>query len=132
MDGGIRTGSLAIVPAILKLIAGIDELKGSWLALGRIAPERLIALRRVATIESIGSSTRIEGAKLSDQEVEAVLAGIEARSFASRDEQEVAGCAAVMDTVFAHYAEIALTENHIRKLHRDLFAALIEGWASPR
>ncbi|MDZ7645605.1 MAG: hypothetical protein U5K76_16090 [Woeseiaceae bacterium] len=53
-------------PAILKLIA---EFKGAWLALGRISPERLTALRRVATIESVGSSTRIEGAKLSDRDV---------------------------------------------------------------
>ncbi len=121
MDGDIRSASLGIVPAaILKLIAEIDEFKGAWLALGRIAPERLTALRRVATIASVGSSTRIEGAKLSDKEVEVLLAGIEARSFASRDEQEVAGYAAVMDTVFASFGEIALTENHIRQLHRDL------------
>ena len=55
-------------------------------AIGRIAPARLSALRRVATIESIGSSTRIEGAKLSDREVERLLANLDIRTFASRDE----------------------------------------------
>jgi Fic family protein len=120
MNGGIRTETLAITPAILKLIAEIDEFKGAWKAIGRISPERLTALRRVATIESIGSSTRIEGAKLSDQEVEALLANLEFKAFASRDEEEVAGYARTMETVFAHFKEIALTENHIKQLHRDL------------
>src|SRR3546814_1530031 len=55
--------SLQISPEILGLIAGIDEFKGAWRALGTLAPDRLSALRRVATIESIGSSTRIEGSR---------------------------------------------------------------------
>jgi Fic family protein len=120
MDGGIRTDTIAITSAILKLIAEIDEFKGAWTAIGRISPERLTALRRVATIESIGSSTRIEGAKLSDKEVEALLTGLEIKEFASRDEEEVAGYAETMETVFTHFKEIALTENHIKQLHRDL------------
>ena len=120
MDGVIRTKGIEITPAILKLIAEIDEFKGAWTAIGRISPERLIALRRVATIESIGSSTRIEGAKLSDKEVEALLTGLEAKAFASRDEEEVAGYADTMETVFSDYEELALTENHIKQLHRDL------------
>jgi len=120
MAVGIRTDTLAITPAILKLIAEIDEFKGAWTALGRISPERLTALRRVATIESIGSSTRIEGAKLSDKEVEALLTGLEIKKFASRDDEEVAGYAETVETVFAHFKEIAPTENHIKQLHRDL------------
>ncbi|MDX1440739.1 MAG: Fic family protein, partial [Rubricoccaceae bacterium] len=119
-DGGLRTDTLAITPTILNLIAEIDEFKGAWTAIGRISPERLTALRRVATIESIGSSTRIEGAKLSDREIERLLTGLEVKEFASRDEEEVAGYADAMETVFAHYDQIALTENHIQQLHRDL------------
>jgi Fic family protein len=64
------TDSLRITPEVLGHIARIDEFKGAWRALGTLAPERLTALRRVATIESIGSSTRIEGARLTDREVE--------------------------------------------------------------
>lgn len=119
MDG-IRTHTLSITPRMLKLIAEIDEFKGAWAAIGRIPPERLRALRRVATIESIGSSTRIEGAKLSDQEVEQLLSGIEIKAFASRDEEEVAGYAAVMEMIFKSNSEISLTENHIKQLHREL------------
>lgn len=105
---------------MLSLVAEIDEFKGAWRALGTLAPERLSALRRVATIESVGSSTRIEGSRLSDREVEQLLANLEIKAFASRDEQEVAGYADVMETVFASWSEITVTENHIKQLHRDL------------
>lgn len=118
----LKINSLEITPEILSLIAEIDEFKGAWRALGTLAPERLSALRRVATIESIGSSTRIEGAKLSDKEVERLLTNIEIRKFDTRDEQEVAGYAQVMETVFTHFEAIDLTENHIKQLHRDLLA----------
>jgi Fic family protein len=122
LEGSLNVATLRITPAFLRLIAEIDEFKGAWQAIGRIAPERRSNLRRVATIESIGSSTRIEGARLSDREVEQLLSGLDVRSFASRDEQEVAGYAAVMETVFAHYEAIDLTENHVRQLHRDLLS----------
>lgn len=120
MGMAIRTDSLEITPEILALISELDEFKGAWKALGTLAPERLSALRRVATIESIGSSTRIEGSKLSDKEVERLLSNLEIKKFETRDEQEVAGYAEVMEMVFAHSNEIDLTENHIKQLHRDL------------
>jgi Fic family protein len=118
----LRTDTLEITPEILRLIAGIDEFKGAWRALGTLAPDRLSALRRVATIEGIGSSTRIEGSRLSDREVEQLLARVEVRSLLTRDEQEVAGYAEVMELIFSAWAEIAPSENHIRQLHRDLLA----------
>lgn len=116
----MNTGSLEITPEILRLIASIDEFKGAWAAIGRISPDRLNSLRRVATFASIGSSTRIEGAALSDREVEQLLSRLGKTEFASRDEEEVAGYARVVELVIANYAEITLTENHIRQLHRDL------------
>ncbi len=115
-----RAESITITPDILALIVEIDEFKGAWRALGTLAPERLSALRRVATIESIGSSTRIEGSKLSDREVERLLSKLDIRSFATRDEQEVAGYADAMETVFRSWQDIPVTENHIKQLHRDL------------
>ena len=115
-----RTDTLQITPEILNLIAGIDEFKGAWRALGTIAPDRLSALRRVATMESIGSSTRIEGSKLSDREVEMLLSNLEIKSFATRDEQEVAGYADVMALLFESAQDIPFTENHIKQLHQTL------------
>jgi len=120
LDVGFDPSTLAITPAILALVAELDEFKGAWRALGRLAPDRLSALRHVAAIESAGSSTRIEGAKLSDREVERLLSNIEIKSFATRDEQEVAGYAEAMELVFKSFDAISLTENHIKQLHRDL------------
>ena len=116
----IKTDTIQITQELLGLLAEIEEFKGAWRALGSIAPERLSALRHVATIESIGSSTRIEGAKLTDREIEHLLSKLDIKSFANRDEQEVGGYADVMETVFQAWADIPITENHIRQLHRDL------------
>ena len=116
----LRTESIHITHELLALLSEIDEFKGAWRLLGTLAPERLNALRRVATIESIGSSTRIEGSKLTDREVEHLLAKLEIKKFASRDEQEVAGYAEVMETVFHAFSDIPITENHLKQLHRDL------------
>ena len=116
----IRADTIQITPEILGLIAKIDEFKGAWRALGILAPDRLSALRRVATIESIGSSTRIEGSKLSDREVERLLSNLRIKTFTTRDEQEVAGYAEVMDRVFSSWQDITFTQNHLKQLHRDL------------
>jgi Fic family protein len=112
--------ALKISPEMLRLIAEIDEFKGSWRMMTTLAPERLAVLKRVATIESIGSSTRIEGAKLTDAQVEALLGRLEQKAFASRDEQEVAGYAEVMDAIFDSYANLPLTENYLKQLHTML------------
>lgn len=111
---------IAVTQELLKLIAEIDEFKGKWEALKILSPERLRQLRKVATIESIGSSTRIEGAKLTDMQVETLLSNLTSTSFKSRDEQEVAGYAEAMDIIFQAYEDITITENHIRQLHQTL------------
>jgi Fic family protein len=116
----LNTTTLNISPDLLKLISELDEFKGAWRAFSTLSPERLSALKRVATIESIGSSTRIEGSKLSDREIERLLSKLEIKKFESRDEQEVAGYAEVMETVFNSWEHIPITENFIKQLHRDL------------
>nr|WP_306264569.1 Fic family protein [Pararhizobium sp. IMCC3301] len=116
----IQLKSLVITSDILNLISEIDEFKGAWRALGTLAPERLSALRHVATIESVGSSTRIEGSHMSDRQVETLLSNLANRQFDSRDEQEVAGYAEVMELIFHSWPDIPVSENYIRQLHRDL------------
>jgi Fic family protein len=112
-----EVNNITITPEILKLIAEIDEFKGRWKVIETLAPEKLTSLRRIATIESVGSSTRIEGSKLNDLEVEKLLSGLQTNAFASRDEQEVAGYADAMDMIFEDYEAITSTENHIKQLH---------------
>ena len=106
-----------ITKEILRLISEIDEFKGEWKALGNLAPNRLRALKKISSIESIGSSTRNEGVKINDQEVEQLLSGLDTKSFRSRDEEEVAGYAEVMNLVFESFKEIPVTENHTKQLH---------------
>jgi Fic family protein len=120
MDYLIFLERLSITPEMVQLIAEIDQFKGSWQAFKQMAPEQLNALKHVATIESVGSSTRIEGAKLSDNEVEKLLGGLNTQSFRSRDEEEVAGYAYTLETIFANYEHIPLTENYIKQLHAML------------
>ena len=105
---------------LVKLVAEIDEFNGRWQAVQNMSPERLKQLRHVATIESVGSSTRIEGAKLTNVQVETLLSNLTSTTFASRDEQEVAGYAEAMDLVYQSYDDLRLTENHIRQLHQTL------------
>ena len=116
----LKTDTIQITQELLAIMSEIETFKGAWHFLSTLAPERLTALRHVATIESIGSSTRIEGSRLSDRDVEHLLANLEIKSFTSRDEQEVAGYAEGMETIFHAWKDIKFTENHIRQLHRDL------------
>lgn len=111
---------IIITPEILKLIAEIDEFKGRWDALNKLSPARLDSLKKVATIESIGSSTRIEGVKLTDQEIADLLSKLSIKSFRSRDEEEVAGYAEAINLVFDSYNNIPLSENYIKQLHSIL------------
>ena len=107
-------------PRMLRLLARIEEFRGTWRARGTLPPHQLNSLRHIATIESIGSSTRIEGSALTDREVESLLRGVGVRRFATRDEQEVAGYAEAIELIINSHGSIPLSENHIRQLHRDL------------
>lgn len=119
-----KTPTLSVVTSheMLRLIAAIDEFKGRWEALNTLLPERLLALRHVATIESIGSSTRIEGVKLTDRQIETLLSNLQRHAFKSRDEQEVAGYAEAMNLLFQSWEELTLTENHLKQLHSVLLS----------
>ncbi len=109
--------NIKITPAMLSQIAEIDQFKGAWTGLSRLRPEQLRGLRRISTIESIGSSNRIEGNKLSDAQVETTLSHINKKTLRSRDEQEVAGYAELMNIIYDDWSVIPLSENHIKQLH---------------
>ena len=109
----LNANSFVFERELVLLLMEIEEFKGSWKAYGNLAPERLTELKRIATIESIGSSTRIEGAKLTDGEVASIMAGLSTQSFRTRDEQEVAGYALLMNEIFESWEEMPLSENII-------------------
>ena len=116
----LKIGELSITPQMLSAIAEIDEFKGEWKNMGNLNLEKLLSLKKVSTIESIGSSNRIEGNKMTDKEVEIFLSNVKMKSFGSRDEEEVAGYAELMDTIFENYEVIPLSENYIKQLHKIL------------
>jgi Fic family protein len=109
--------NLVLTADLLRLVGEIDEFKGAWKAFGNLAPDRLATLRHVTTVESVGASTRIEGAKLSDREIDMLLSNLDLGSFRTRDEQEVAGYAEATKLVFDSWKDIPLSENHIKQLH---------------
>ncbi len=111
---------ITITNEILNLISEIDEFKGKWRALNTLSPDRLRMLKKSATIESIASSTRIEGVKLTDIEVETLLSNLNKTLFKSRDEEEVVGYSDAMDLIYESFEELELTENHIKQLHHIL------------
>ena len=113
---------ITITTEILKLIAEIDEFKGRWEALGAISRDVLTSLKKSATIESVGSSTRIEGSRMTDRQVETLLANIKIQKFTSRDEQEVAGYGKVMNMIFDSWELLDLNENHLLQLHSTLLS----------
>ena len=116
----INEKNIAITTQMLALIAELDEFKGAWSGFAKERPIQLKSLKKVSTIESIGSSNRIEGNKLTDTQIEKLLNAIGTQSFRSRDEEEVAGYADLMNIVFDHFETIPLTENYIKQLHQSL------------
>ncbi len=108
------------VAEMSRLIGELDEFKGHWRRVAEVRAERLAQLRQVTTIESTASSTRIEGAELSDAEVARVLEGLHVDSFRARDEAEVRAYGELLNLIFESHSAIALTENHIKQLHGNL------------
>lgn len=106
--------------AVIRKIAFIEAFKGQWQTIERQGSRHLRALRKIATIQSIGSSTRIEGATLTDKEVEQLLRNMKITKFETRDEQEVAGYYEALDLILENHKEVDITENHIKQLHKTL------------
>lgn len=98
----------------------IDSFKGTWKAIEGHQNKYLKELRKIATIESIGSSTRIEGATLTDEEVKTLLKSVKISRMQSRDEQEVVGYYEALKTILENYADIDLEERYIHQLHSIL------------
>lgn len=105
---------------ILTKISQIDEFKGRWHGSLRLSPQILGRLKAWVVITSTGASTRIEGAKMTDEEIDRFLRGLHAKAPVSRDEQEVAGYADLIGRVFDHYSDIALSESWILQFHSIL------------
>ncbi|KPK32763.1 MAG: hypothetical protein AMS24_03185 [Chlamydiae bacterium SM23_39] len=101
-------------------IAQIDELKGRWIAGVQLNTHVLARLKRSTLITSTGASTRIEGAKLSDEDIEKLMRGLDVQRFTDRDKQEVKGYFELLENVFNAWKSIKFSENAIKHFHKEL------------
>jgi Fic family protein len=109
------------LPALIwNKLAQIDELKGQWIAGAKLSPQVLGRLKRSVLITSTGASTRIEGARLSDQDVEKLMKGISLQKFSNRDKQEVKGYFDLLQNVFDAWEHIRFSESAIKHFHKEL------------
>lgn len=107
-------------PEILSKIAKIDEIKGRWTEGVNLSPQLLGRLKKSVLITSAGSSTRIEGAKLSDQDVENHIKGLNISKFSDRDKQEVQAYYELLENIFNAWATISFNESAIKHLHLEM------------
>lgn len=105
---------------IVSILAAIDEVKGQFKAALKMSPQAITSLKQLTLITSAGASTRIEGAKLNDAEVEKIMRGLSVSKFVDRDSQEVQGYLETLQNVFDHYKSLPLRESLILSLHKEL------------
>jgi Fic family protein len=105
---------------IWSLINQIDLLKGQWIGGARLNPQALGRLKRSVLVTSTGASTRIEGAKLSDEDIEKFMRGLSRQKFADRDKQEVRGYFELLEKILTSWKHIPFTEGVVKQLHREL------------
>lgn len=109
--------SSTVYQQLMQQLSIIDSFKGNWKAIELQHSKHLRELRKIATIESIGSSTRIEGATLTNIEVEKLLKSVKITKLKTRDEEEVVGYYEVLEIILENYENIELTESYLHQLH---------------
>ncbi len=105
---------------IWSLLNKIDELKGRWIGGAELNPQALSRLKRSVLVTSTGASTRIEGSKLSDEDVEKLMRGLSMQKFTDRDKQEVKGYYQLLENVFNSWKQILFRESTIKHFHQEL------------
>jgi len=120
MANNVYVFSLTIDWGIINLISDIDRFDANWTAIERREGQSLKELKSIATVRSVGASNRIEGNKMSDEEVDVLLQKLDVTKLTDRDSQEVVGYFEVLDLISESFKSINVTENHIRSLHNTL------------
>lgn len=108
------------------MVSEIDECKGRWIAGAQLNPQALGRLKRSVLVTSTGASTRIEGAKLSDEDIEKMMRGIDIQKFADRDKQEARGYYELLENVFNSWQSINFSENTIKHFHKELLKYVVK------
>lgn len=120
MGNKVHTFTLNIDWELIRLISQIDRFDASWTTIEKKEGQSLKQLKTIATYRSVGASTRIEGSKLSDEEVEVLLKEIDITKIADRDSQEVVGYFETLDLISESYDDIVISESTLKNLHNIL------------
>jgi Fic family protein len=120
MNNVVYNFKLNIDWKLIKVISEIDRFDANWTAIERKEGQNLKELKSIATVRSVGASNRIEGNRMSDEEVDVLLQEIDITKLIDRDSQEVVGYFEVLDLISKTYEHIDVTENHIKSLHNSL------------
>jgi len=119
---GNRVHTFLLTPdwKLIEAISLPDRFDASWAAIEKREGKGLKQLKSIATVRSVGASTRIEGAMMSDEEVKVLIEKISIAKLEDRDSQEVAGYFEVLDLVSESYPDMDITESTIKNLHNIL------------
>ena len=120
MNNEVYNFKLNIDWKLINLISEIDRFDANWTAIERKEGQSLKELKSIATVRSVGASNRIEGNRMSDEEVDVLLQKIDIAKLTDRDSQEVVGYFEVLDLITESYQNISLSESHLKSLHNIL------------
>jgi Fic family protein len=120
MGNKVHTFTLNIDWELIRLISQIDRFDASWTTIEKKESQSLKQLKNIATVRSVGASTRIEGSKMSNEEVEVLLKKIDITKIIDRDSQEVVGYFETLDLISESYEDIEISENSLKNLHNIL------------
>ena len=116
----IHTVNLNLDWKLVASLSAIDRFEGAWTAIEKRERQTLKQLKSIATVRSVGASTRIEGSKMSDEEVKVLIENLKSSRLEDRDAQEVAGYYETLNIIAESYRDISITENAIKSLHNTL------------
>jgi Fic family protein len=105
---------------LIALISKIDRFDATWSSIEKLEGQSLKQLKSIAAVRSVGASTRIEGSKMSDTEVDVLLKDMNIDKLQDRDSQEVAGYFEISDLISEVYDDIDISESAIKDLHKRL------------
>jgi len=116
----VHTLSISLNWKLISEISKIDRFDASWRSIEKREGQSLKQLKSIATVRSVGASTRIEGSKMSDAQVDALISELATEKLQDRDAQEVAGYFEALDIICESHEGIEITENSIKGLHNSL------------
>ncbi len=120
MENKVYNFKINIDWKLINTISQIDRFDASWSSIEKKEGQSLKQLKSIATVRSVGASTRIEGSKMSDEEVTVLIEKIDIAKLEDRDSQEVVGYFNSFDIISESYLDINISESSLKNLHKIL------------